>query len=211
MKSKSSMKLLLFGPPGAGKGTQGACIKNRLGIPHIASGDLIRAEIAAKTPLGLSMLNTQGGNFVPDEIAYNIIQPHIKDNESFVMDGYPRNLQQAQFYDTKQHTDHAIYLNVSKELLEERITGRRMCPDTHCKAAYHITMNPPLIDETCDNCDSQLYTRKDDTPQKFAKRHRIYLHETLPLLSHYASIVHEIDAGKSIEKVTQDIFTTLRI
>jgi adenylate kinase len=185
--------VILFGPPGSGKGTQSQALAEKHGFFKLSTGDLIRKEIAEKTPLGLEVQSiVEAGEFPDSALVNQIAEKAIVDNitkSGIVLDGYPRTMEQVNFLDKilsglGKKIDVAICLGVDENELVRRIEGRRVCAD--CKTNYHVEFNPPANDGICDVCQgSNLVQRKDDTRDVLEQRLAIYNKETKPLLDYY--------------------------
>ena len=186
------MVLLLFGPPGSGKGTQSRLITNWLGIPAISTGDMLRSEIQASTELGESVrcIMTSGGlvgdELVNEMLAHRVSQPDCQ--SGFLLDGYPRTVDQAEYLDrliSKQALPKPIilHLDVPLDALVGRLTSRRQCPV--CGTIYNLLHQPPKKKGICDNEGARLVTRKDDTEEVVTERLRTYEAQTRPVLAHY--------------------------
>ena len=212
------MNILIIGAPGTGKGTMSNLIVDKYHVVHISTGDMLRHAVALKTEVGLKAQEyMEAGKLVPDEIIHGVILERLKEDDikdGFLMDGYPRNLRQAEdlegiLKDLEMHIDVVLDLNVDEEVLKERITGRRVCKN--CGAIYHIKNNPPQKENTCDLCDGELYTRKDDTLESLVTRLAEYHQNTKPLIDHYQKqgLVKEIDASLKVEEVFEAVSETL--
>ncbi len=186
------MRLVFLGAPGSGKGTQGALMSRRLSIPQIATGDILRAEIHAGTPLGLKANEFVGrGEYVADDVMLGIIGLRLSQPDTargFVLDGFPRTIPQAEGLDellAKLDTrlDAVVKLDVSKKSLIERMVSRRVCPG--CAAVYNVHTNPPKVDGVCDRCGKPLSLRADDTEETVRKRLVLYEVATGPLIEYY--------------------------
>jgi adenylate kinase len=186
------MIAILLGPPGAGKGTQGKRITARCGVPKISTGEIFRDLAAAGTPLGLEARGYwSAGRLVPDEIVVGLVKERIDAPDcadGFLLDGFPRTVQQAQILDqllqsTGRKLDGVIDFDVQPEELIRRLSGRRSC--THCGATYHVTALPPKRDNICDHCEHGLVQRTDDTPDSIRVRLEEYSVKTAPLLAYY--------------------------
>jgi len=184
--------VILFGPPGSGKGTQGKMIAEEIGIPHIATGDIMRQAISDGTELGLKVKEFVGkGLLVPDEIVIQIIEERLKKDDTkngFILDGFPRTIAQAVALDElfqKINIQHykVIWLDVPDEEIVKRISGRRTCKN--CQAVYNIYFNPPKVDGICDVCGGELFIREDDKEEKVKKRLEVFREQTLPLIDYY--------------------------
>lgn len=213
------LRLILLGPPGAGKGTQASGIVEKYSIPHISTGDIFRKNIKEGTELGLKAKGYMDkGLLVPDEIVVAIVKDRlILDDckDGFLLDGFPRTEAQADALDNelsklKYQLDKVVNIDVTKEELIGRAVGRRICKD--CGATYHIKFNPPKSESTCDICGGELYQRKDDTVDTVTKRIEVYLEQTKPLIEYYEKkdILISIDGEQSIDKVFSDIVSSLR-
>ncbi|SHK80789.1 adenylate kinase [Alicyclobacillus tolerans] len=211
------MQIMLLGLPGAGKGTQAAKIQERYGIPHISTGDMFRAAIAAGTPLGLEVQDyLNSGKLVPDELTIRVVrdrleQPDAKDG--FLLDGFPRTLQQADalqklLSELERNLNAVLYLHVPQNILMDRLTGRRIC--RQCGATYHLVMNPPKVEGTCDVCGGELYQRADDTPEAVKTRLEQYA-QTAPLVDYYQSqgVLYTFDGLLTIDHLFEQIVNTL--
>ncbi|GAB2480463.1 adenylate kinase [Alkalibacterium psychrotolerans] len=213
------MNLILLGLPGAGKGTQAAKIASKYSIPHISTGDMFRAAMKNKTTLGLEAKKyMDAGELVPDEVTNGIVKERLQQSDAkrgFLLDGYPRTLNQAQalqqaLASSNRRIQHVLYIKVPKEILMERLTGRFMC--SNCGATYHKTMNPPKVEGTCDKCGAHdFYQREDDKPETVENRINVNEEQTEILAKHYAEydLVREIDGEQSPKEVFQDIVDLL--
>jgi adenylate kinase len=194
--------VILFGPPGSGKGTQGKMIAEEIGIPHIATGDIMRQAISDGTELGLKVKEFVGkGLLVPDEIVIQIIEERLKKDDTkngFILDGFPRTIPQAValdelFQKINIQNYKVIWLDVPDEEIVKRISGRRTCKN--CQAVYNIYFNPPKVDGICDVCGGELFIREDDKEEKVKKRLEVFREQTFPLIDYYQK------KGKKIIKV----------
>lgn len=212
------MNILIIGAPGTGKGTMSNLIVDKYHVVHISTGDMLRHAVALKTEVGLKAQEyMEAGKLVPDEIIHGVILERLKEDDikdGFLMDGYPRNIRQAEdlegiLKDLGMHIDVVLDLNVDEEVLKERITGRRVCKN--CGAIYHLKNNPPQKENTCDLCGGELYTRKDDTLESLVTRLTEYHQNTKPLIDHYQKqgLVKEIDASLKVEEVFKAVSETL--
>lgn len=212
------MKIVLLGPPGSGKGTQAVGLARELDCPHIATGDLFRAEIAEETELGvLANEYIAHGNLVPDDVVNAVIRERLKqpDTKSFVLDGYPRTLQQAEalqgmLEELERPLCVALHIDVPDDAIVERAVGRLTCPN--CDAIYHLTSKPPRTFGLCDNCRSLLVTRKDDQPSTVRHRLRVYHRLTLPVLKFYRELglARDIDGLGGRDEVKERLRLTLQ-
>ncbi len=214
------MNLVLLGPPGAGKGTQASLLSHRLGVPHVASGDLFREAMKKGTELGrLAQSYIARGALVPDEVTDGMVQERLKESDcSFgvVLDGYPRTIEQAQALDRilapeNRALDGVLLIQVSEGALIQRLSGRRVCG--RCQANYHLTFNPPIWEGVCDSCGGELYQRPDDREETVRRRFQVYLEETEPLVDYYRrrGLLVEVDGEEEILNVQAQIVSALRI
>jgi len=201
------MRLVLLGPPGIGKGTQARRLQEAYAWQIIATGDLLREAMANQTPLGeQARAYIQRGELVPDELVNQIVFERLQTLESFLLDGYPRNLSQAQtldnFLQAVQRPLHAVLaFELDDEQIVARLSGRRVCPQ--CGAIYHIVANPSRAGDQCEKCGAALVTREDDQPEVIRRRLAVYREQTEPLIAYYAqqSILRRIDASGDPETV----------
>ncbi|GAA0225700.1 adenylate kinase [Metaclostridioides mangenotii] len=212
------MRIILLGPPGAGKGTQAAKIVENYNLPHISTGDIFRMNIKEGTPLGTKAKEFMDqGLLVPDELTVGLVTDRISQDDckaGFMLDGFPRNLAQAEQLDdflkqTGIELSKVINIEVDKELLVSRAVGRRICKS--CGATFHVEFNPPKEDGVCDVCQGELYQRADDNEETVSKRIQVYLDETKPLVDYYSKqgVVASINGDQSIDKVFEDISNSL--
>lgn len=214
------MKLIIMGPPGAGKGTQAALIKNTLNIPHISTGDMFREAIKNETPLGVEAKRyIDNGELVPDSVTIGLVRERLSNKDcqkGFLLDGFPRTIPQAKaldeiLKDLNLNLDAVINIAVDENVLVDRIVGRRVCPK--CKAGYHITNLKPKVDGICDVCGEKLVQRKDDTEETVKNRLNVYANQTKPLLEYYDSygIVKTIDGVGDIDVIFNNIKSSLGV
>ncbi|MBQ8323654.1 MAG: adenylate kinase [Clostridia bacterium] len=183
------MNLILFGPPGAGKGTQGEIICETLKIPTISTGAMIRAAIKDGTELGKQASELiKSGALVPDEVVVGIVKDRLAQSDcanGFILDGFPRTIPQAEALDSLGvKIDCVLSLEVADDTIVERMSGRRSCPG--CGATYHVKYNPSADGKTCDSCGTELTLRADDKPETVLNRLQVYHTETEPLKDYYA-------------------------
>lgn len=181
------MKLVIFGPPSAGKGTQAQKLSKKYGIPQIATGDLLREHVAKKTPIGLKVKAIlDAGKLGPDDLIVQIIKERVSQPDcrnGYLLDGFPRTMNQAKELEKMTDIDLVLNIGVDTELLVERAVGRRICPK--CAVVYHVTFNPPKKTGVCDKCGSNLIQRDDDKEETIRKRLKVYQEQTEPLIEHY--------------------------
>lgn len=211
------MRVVLLGAPGAGKGTQCKRIVNRYGLQHLSSGDILRRHRADSTELGKKAQSyMDSGALVPDQIVVEMMTEEIKKapDAGFILDGFPRTVNQATELDKSLASDHqqidiVLNLKIDDEVVAERMTGRRSCPK--CGVVYHIINLRPKVDEICDNDGTKLIQRPDDAPEVVANRLETYHKQTKPVVDYYKEnrTVYDIDANKDAEKVSNLIFEKL--
>ena len=186
------MYIVFLGAPGAGKGTQAASVARKLGLVHIATGDLFRQALERGTELGIAAKSyMEKGVLVPDQITIAMVLERLSAPDSrggAVLDGFPRNLKQAEALDKAlarqgKAIDKAVHIEVSEEELLRRLGGRRVC--RQCQAPCHLTDSPPRVEGRCDKCGGELYQRPDDTEESIKKRLEVYSGETAPLIDYY--------------------------
>jgi len=213
------MNLMVFGAPGAGKGTQAKFLIEKYGIPQISTGDILRAAIADKTDMGMEAKKfMEEGKLVPDSTIIGIIKDRLAQSDcksGFILDGFPRTLPQAEalkelMNDMNIALDKVISLNVPDELIVGRITGRRVCPD--CGASFHVEFNSSKKEDICDYCEGKLIIRKDDNPDTVKSRLEAYHAQTAPLIQFYTDmgVMLELDGTKEVNEVTNDMFKALK-
>ena len=211
------MKIILLGPPGAGKGTQAKSISNRYSIPHISTGDIFRKNISENTPLGIEAKSyMDNGQLVPDEVTINMVKDRLQDDDcknGYLLDGFPRTVSQAEalqkfIEDRDEKLDSALLINVPRDLILERMTGRRVCPS--CGASYHVKFNP-ANDGKCELCGSEVIQRKDDTVETVEERLDVYEKQTQPLIDYYRekNLLSQVDGTKAINEVFESICDVL--
>lgn len=209
------MRLILLGPPGAGKGTQAQRLIEKFGIPQLSTGDMLRAAVTAETEVGLKAKAVMAsGGLVSDEIVNAIISERVEQDDcanGFILDGYPRTLRQADSTEEmlkakNMALDHVIEMRVDDEVLVHRVSGRYTCG--HCGAVYHDEDKKPKVAGTCDKCGhSDFKRRADDNAETMRTRLRAYYKETSPLVGYYhcKGILSFVDGMKPIDEVTEDI------
>ena len=212
------MKIILMGPPGAGKGTQAEKLVELYQIPHISTGDMFRKAQKEGTELGLKAKSYMDqGQLVPDEVTVGIVKERLAEDDckgGFLLDGFPRTVQQADALDgilveLGMALDRVVNIEVDKAFLVDRLTGRRVCKS--CGATFHVTNKAPKVEGVCDKCGGELYQRNDDKVETVSNRLDVYAAQTAPLIEYYQSkgIMSSIDGSKSMEDVLADIRTAL--
>ena len=208
------MNLILLGAPGAGKGTQAELLLRKLSIPAISTGNMLREAMANGTELGKKITHyMDGGNLVPDELIMGIVAERVAKPDcanGFILDGVPRTLAQAEALEAAGvKIDHVVSIEVSDELIEGRMTGRRVCKD--CGASYHVVANPAKVEGICDLCGGQLITRKDDAPETVRNRLQVYHGVTEVLKDFYDKLgrLRLINGEQSIEGANEDILKAI--
>jgi len=212
------LKIILLGPPGAGKGTQAKSISNKYSIPHISTGDIFRQNISEKTPLGVEAKKyIDSGALVPDELTISIVEDRITRDDckqGFLLDGFPRTVKQAEalekaLADKGERIDVALLIDVPREEILERMTGRRVCPA--CGASYHVKFNPPKVDSKCDLCGAEVIQRADDAISTVNNRLDTYENQTKPLVDFYTGKgqLAAVDGTKAIASVFDEICKVL--
>ena len=210
------MKLILFGAPGAGKGTQASAIREALHIPTVSTGNIIREAIAKGTEAGLKARQyTDRGALVPDEVVVKMLSDRISQSDcanGYILDGFPRTIPQAEALVAMGITiDSVISLEVDDGAIEERMSGRRVCPA--CGESFHLKFNPPAKEGVCDKCGAALVQRADDKAETVRERLRVYHAQTEPVKTFYEKLgkLVRIDGNGTVEKTTQLIFEGLGI
>ncbi|HVN87222.1 MAG TPA: adenylate kinase [Candidatus Binatia bacterium] len=212
------MQVVLIGPPGSGKGTQAKLLQERLEIPHISSGDLLRGAVKRKTPGGVEAKRFMDrGELVPDGIVVRVIEERVRKDDcrsGFIVDGFPRTVAQAEVVaqmlaPMNKHIDHVVSLVVSRDELIKRLSGRRTCRE--CGAMYHIIFDPPVNSGLCNKCNGELYQRDDDHEDTIAARLDVYERQTAPLISYYTArgLLRTVDGLGSPTQVFDRILQVL--
>lgn len=201
----SGPHILILGAPGAGKGTQSANLVEEFDIDHVTTGDALRANKDMETAYGTPRSFMEAGELVPDPVVNEIVEAALEEVDGYVLDGYPRNPEQAEFLDDITSLDIVLYLDVSREELVDRLTGRRVCSE--CGRNYHVDYSPPAEAGICDECGGDLIHREDDTDEIVRERIRVYEENTEPLIDHYASegLLVRIDGEQPPEGVWTDV------
>ena len=208
------MNVILLGAPGAGKGTQAELISAKLGIPTISTGNILREAVKNGTEVGLKAKSfMDAGKLVPDDVIVDIVKERISQDDcqkGFILDGMPRTIPQAEaLVSHGVNIDKAISIEIADEVIEARMTGRRVCHD--CGASYHVVANPPKVEGVCDACGGDLIIRADDAPETVHHRLEVFHSETEPLKAFYAKmgILTEVEGNQPIENATKDILAAL--
>jgi adenylate kinase len=207
------MNIVLFGPPGSGKGTQAKMLAEKNGVPHIATGDILRENLKNETKLGLEAKTYMDrGELVPDDLLIGLIKDRLSKSDcasGFLLDGYPRTLPQAEalskiLTEQGKNLDVVLNIDVPEEELLKRLAGRRMCV---CGASYHILFKQPKQEGICDLCGNKLYHRDDDKEEAIMNRLDVYKNQTQPLIDHYtqAGVMLTVKGAADIEAVFDEI------
>lgn len=209
------MKLILLGPPGAGKGTQAEILSKDLAIPTISTGNILRAAVKAGTPIGRkAKAFMDAGKLVPDEVIIQIVAQRIAQSdcaEGFILDGVPRTIAQAEALDAAGvRFDRVLSLEITDQEIEERMSGRRVC--SKCGASFHIHARPTKVEGVCDNCGGPVVQRDDDKPETVRHRLEVYHQQTEPLKDYYQAkgLLTLVDNRPTIEATTQAIMEALQ-
>ncbi len=213
------MNIVLMGLPGAGKGTQADKIVEKYAIPHISTGDMFRAAISEGTELGVKAKSFMDqGSLVPDEVTIGIVRERLSQadcDEGFLLDGFPRTVPQAEalnelLADLGKKVTYVININVEKEELISRLTGRRICKV--CGSSYHLQFDPPKVEGRCDKDDGELYQRADDNPETVTNRLEVNMSQTQPLLDFYEKqgVLKNVDGQKPIDEVFRAVDAILQ-
>ena len=208
------MKLILLGPPGAGKGTQAEILNKKLGIPTISTGNILRAAVKNGTPVGLKAKEyMDAGKLVPDEVIIGVISERLAEADcqnGFILDGVPRTIPQAEALEKAGISfDAVVSIEISDEEIVERMAGRRVC--TACGAPYHVKNMPPKVEGVCDACGGTLEARADDKPEVVRDRLQVYHKETAPLKDFYAArnLLKTVDNQPTVAETTTAILNAL--
>jgi adenylate kinase len=213
------VRLVLVGPPGAGKGTQAESLSAHLGVPKISTGDIFRANVSQGTALGqAAKAFMDAGDLVPDEVTVGMVTDRLADDDAakgFLLDGFPRTVPQAQTFDelllaAGTPLDVVLELVVDDDEVVRRLSGRRTCRT--CGHIWHVDFDPPTREGVCDSCGGELFQRDDDQPDTIRHRLEVYYEQTSPLIAYYAEhgILVGIDAMGPVDDVTERATTALR-
>jgi adenylate kinase len=209
------MIVILLGAPGAGKGTQSKVLAVKYGLQHLATGDIFRAEIAAKSTLGVKAQDyVKSGKLVPDTLVVEMVAGKLQPGTNYLLDGFPRNLEQAQALDKFLAKDKAsisavIYLNLPNAEAMKRLTSRRTC--SKCGEVYNVLTKPPQAEGKCDACGGDVVQREDDSDATAKKRLMVFEDLTQPLVAYYKAeqVFHEVNAAQAPEKVSADLYAVI--
>jgi len=212
------MRLVLLGPPGAGKGTQASAIVKKYNIPHISTGDIFRANIKEGTDLGKKAKEYMDkGLLVPDELVVSIVKDRLTKDDcanGFLLDGFPRTVNQAEALDAELLTmginlNRVINIDANTNILIARAIGRRICKE--CGATYHVSFNPPKVEGVCDLDNAPLFQRDDDVEETVSTRINVYLDQTQPLIDYYQrkGLILNIDGTRPIDEIFDKIVEAL--
>jgi adenylate kinase len=204
------MRFILLGPPGAGKGTQAAVIKEKFSIAHISTGDILRANVKNGTDLGKKARTyMDSGKLVPDDLIIAMVKDRLQEKDctlGFLLDGFPRTVSQAEALDELVDAldvklDAVILLDVPDNVVIERLSGRRMC--RNCGSIFHVSFNPSSRGDICDKCGGEIYQRDDDREEVIRNRLKVYHEQTAPLIEYYENegILRTVDASESSDNV----------
>ncbi|MDH4207632.1 MAG: adenylate kinase [Anaerolineae bacterium] len=214
------MNIVMLGPPGAGKGTQAALLAERLGIPHVATGDLFREALKAETELGLTAkAYMERGELVPDEVTVGMVRERLRQPDcaqGVILDGFPRTVEQAEaleglLAEQGRAIDAVLFIDAGEDELVRRLSSRWTCRD--CQAVYNVISNPPHGQGKCDICGGQLYQRADDVPETVRNRIVVYREQTSPLVDYYQAegLLVTVKSEGGIERVQEKILEALRV
>jgi adenylate kinase len=201
----SKPKVLILGPPGAGKGTQSTRIAEEFDVEHVSTGDMLRANKDMETEHGTPREYMEAGDLVPDEVMEAVVEEGLSGREGFVLDGYPRTLEQAEFLEGVTDLEVILYVEVPREELIDRLTGRRVCDD--CGTNYHVEYDQPETEGVCDECGGNLIQREDDQADTVRNRLDVYHENTAPVVEHYedrAAFV-TVDGDRAPDAVWDDV------
>lgn len=217
------MKIVLLGPPGAGKGTQSAVLSKRYKIPHISTGDMLREAVKGSLPLGLkAKAYMDKGELVPDDVVIGIVVEALEKpgtKNGFILDGFPRTLKQAEEFDAalkciKSSIDMVVYFETSPEVAIERLSGRRVCKA--CGFNYHVKNIPPKKEGICDKCGGELFQRPDDKSETVRNRLKVYEDQTRPLAAYYEKkgVLRKVSGDLNVDElfgVLSNIFSDAKL
>jgi adenylate kinase len=218
MALRLKARAVFLGAPGAGKGTQAKKVAETASLAHISTGDMLRQEVAAKSPLGVKAKGfMDAGKLVPDDVIIGMVRARIQlpdAKSAWILDGFPRTLPQAEALDKSLSgaaaLSHVIYFAVPEAVLVGRLSGRRTC--SKCGAIWHVEHQPTKKAGVCDQCGGELLQRSDDRPEAIGKRLEVYRSQTAPLLAYYRDrrVLREIDANRSPDLVFQELLKLMQ-
>lgn len=205
------MRIVFLGPPGSGKGTQAQILAQKVGIPQISTGDLLREAVEQNTLVGRKAKEyMEKGALVPDEIVVGLVRDKLSQETAFILDGFPRTVQQAESLDEVLQQlgvslDAVINIEIPLEAAVERLSGRLTCSE--CNSIYHVKYNPPAQKGVCDTCGGDLYQRSDDTEKAITHRFDVYKKQTQPVIQYYKERkkLVNVDGNRTIEEIATDI------
>jgi len=208
------MKLVFLGPPGAGKGTLAAKAVDLLKLPHISTGNIFRAAIAAQSPLGLKVKAIiDAGKLVDDETTIELVRERLAQDDAqkgFILDGFPRTIPQAEVLAEMTAVDKVVNFDIPDSSVLERLGGRRVC--RKCGFNFHVIFSKPKKDGICDHCGGEIYTRDDDKAEAIAKRLEVYRAQTAPLIDFYRGkgLIVDVDARPGVEEVVTNFMQAIK-
>lgn len=208
------MKIIMLGPPGAGKGTQAQLLVEKYGIPQISTGDLLRKAIADQTELGkLAKEIMDSGRLGPDSLMVDLVKERVAKPDAangYILDGFPRTIPQAEAWDAEDQVNHVVNIIIDMQIIRDRLVNRRTCRD--CNAVYNLVGKPPKVDGVCDSCGGELYQRDDDKEEIVVKRFETYKEQTEPLIQYFEEkgLLRNVQAGKNIEETYDRILDVLK-
>ena len=203
-------RIILLGPPGAGKGTQAKLLAAKNGLAHLSTGDILRDEVARGTDLGKkAQAYMDRGDLVPDELIIDMIKGRLDESAGFILDGFPRTVTQAEELEKIVGIDIAINISLSREEVIKRLSSRRVCRG--CGKIYNLLYNPPKVDGVCDECGGELFQRDDDKREVIENRYDVYEKATAPLIDFYKErgLLVSVDGSRGAEEVTEQITKAL--
>ncbi len=213
------MNLIMLGPPGVGKGTQAALLAERLGVPHVATGDLFREAVKAESELGLTAKSYMDrGELVPDEVTIAMVRQRLLEpdcEQGIILDGFPRTIEQAEaltelFAEQGRAIDAALLIDAPEDELVSRLSSRWTCRG--CQAIYNVMSKPPREEGRCDICGGELYQRSDDVPETVRNRILVYRQQTSPLIDYYRNeaLLVTVESEGGIERVQEKVLEALK-
>ena len=205
-------KIVLLGPPGAGKGTQAKLLVEKTGLTHLSTGDILRDEVARGTNLGKqAKAYMDRGDLVPDQLIIDMIRGRIESTHGFILDGFPRTVTQAEALEKITPIDIAIDIDLSRDEVIRRLSARRVC--RNCGRIYNLISNPPKVDSKCDVCGGELYQRDDDRPEVIKNRYDVYMAATAPLIEFYRTrgLLAQVDGQRPTEVVFSQMLSLISV